>query len=278
MRYFSFAGGKLPLREKTYIMGILNVTPDSFSDGNKWFRPDDAIRHAIEMEENGASIIDIGAFSTRPNAEYISPAEEWKRLSEVLPNVIKQVDVPVSVDTFVPDVAEKCLDAGAAIINDVSGIFNPEIARLVKSFGAGWITMHGGVSISRAESEVEYKDGILSSVQAFFDDITARSAEFGIPTDKICLDPGFGFSKNAEQNTELLKKIGSLDTHSAALLCALSRKRFVGALADEPNAERRDEATLACDIYAAIHGADIVRVHNVELHTKALRALDGIIR
>lgn len=277
MRYFSFAGHRLPLGEKTYIMGILNYTPDSFSDGNLRFTHDAAVKYAIEAEENGADIIDIGAFSTRPGAEYISPEEEWKRLSSVLPDIIKRVKIPVSVDTFVPEVAEKCLDAGVGIINDVSGAFNENIASLIKKYGAGWIVMHGGVLTGRAESVVNYENGITTCVQSFFDEMLQRTSEYGIPAEKICLDPGFGFSKDSSQNTELLKNLGTLDTHGSALLSALSRKRFVGTLSGETDASKRDEATLALDIFSAEHGADMVRVHNVPLHAKALRTLDALL-
>ena len=278
MRYFSHAGGKFELGKKTYIMGILNVTPDSFSDGNLWFDAEKAVAHAIEMEKDGADIIDVGAFSTRPGAEDVTPTEEWRRLSSVLPAVLRQVKVPVSVDTFVPEVARKCLDAGAAIINDVSGVFNEDIACLIKSYGAGWIMMHGGVLTGRAESVVNYKNGITNSVQSFFDEMLRKAEKYGLTEEKICLDPGFGFSKDTEQNTELLKNISSLDTHGCALLSALSRKRFVGALCDEPDASKRDEATLACSIMSAVGGADIVRVHNVAIHAPALRAADKLIR
>lgn len=278
MRYFSYAGGTLELGKKTYIMGILNVTPDSFSDGSLWFDAERAVSHAVDMEKEGADIIDIGAFSTRPGAQDITPNEEWRRLSSVLPAVLRQVKVPVSVDTFVPEVARKCLDAGAAIINDVSGVFNEDIARLIKSYGAGWIMMHGGTATGKAESEVNYKGGIIANVQRFFDDMTELSDNFGIDADKICLDPGFGFSKDTEQNTQLLKNISSLNTHGRALLSALSRKRFVGALCDEPDASKRDEATLACSILSAVGGADIVRVHNVAVHAPALRAADKLLR
>lgn len=278
MRFFSFAGGQIPLGSKTYIMGILNVTPDSFSDGGMWFSPEKAAAHAAEMEENGADIIDIGAFSTRPGAEYITPEEEWERLSAVLPEIIKHTSLPVSVDTFVPEVAERCIDAGAAIINDVSGVFNEKTAELIKRSGAGWILMHGGVATGRAESVADYPGGAALSVQNFFDSATEYAAAHGIPVEKICLDPGFGFSKDEMQNIELLKNLGTLNTHGAALLSALSRKRFVGAVSDEPDAAKRDEATLICNTLSVIGGADIIRVHNVPLHAKAIRTADRLIR
>ncbi len=278
MRCFSYAGGKFELGKKTYIMGILNITPDSFSDGNLWIDPKKAVAHAVEMEENGADIIDVGAFSTRPGADNVPPSEEWRRLSSVLPAVLEEVKIPVSVDTFVTETAQRCLDAGAAIINDVSGVFNGDMARLIKKYGAGWIMMHGGVSTGRTESVVSYPNGVVGDVQLFFDRMTSFADNFGIDAEKICFDPGFGFSKNTVQNTQLLKNLSSLDTHGRALLSALSRKRFVGALCGEPNPEQRDEATLACDILSAIGGADIVRVHNVKIHAAALRAADGLIR
>ncbi len=264
------------LGNRTYIMGILNITPDSFSDGNMWTAPEKAVSHAVEMEKAGADIIDIGAFSTRPGCDEVSPEEEWRRLSAVLPDIIKSVNVPVSVDTFVPGIAEKCLSLGVSIINDVSGVFNEDMAGPIKKYNAGWVLMHGGVTTAKTESVIEYKDGVVNDVQHFFDNMYNKCVSFGINPSCICLDPGFGFSKTDEQNIVLLNNLDKLDTHGSALLCALSRKRFVGTLSNVPNAADRDPASLACNILGIQKGADIIRVHNVALHAQAVRAEDGM--
>ena len=278
MNYFSFKDKCLPLGNRTYIMGILNVTPDSFSDGNKWNEPEKALYHALEMERQGADIIDVGAFSTRPGCDTVSPEEELRRLSAVLPGILKNVTVPVSVDTFVPEIAEKCLSLGVSIINDVSGVFNEKMAEIIKKYRAGWVLMHGGVATAKTESVKVYENGIVNDVQHFFDDMYDKCVSFGINPSCICLDPGFGFSKTDDRNIELLKNLDKLDTHGAALLSALSRKRFVGTLSNEPKAENRDPASVVCDILSIFKGADIIRVHDVEGHVEAVRTADRVIR
>ncbi len=257
--------------KKTYIMGILNVTPDSFSDGGKFFKSADAINRTEQMISDGADIIDVGAVSTRPFSKPVSEDEEWSRLKDILPVIIKNFSVPVSVDTFSPEVAKKCLSLGADIINDVSGVFNPAMAKAVKEYNCAWITMHGGVAIRKAEEETEYKNGVVEDINLYFDDFIKKALEYGISKERIWLDAGFGFSKNIQQNIELLENFEKLKAHDLPLVCALSRKRFIGELSGIKNPEDRDAATLEANIRAIEKGADIIRVHNVSLHKDALR-------
>ncbi len=278
MKFFNTVHFSFELGKKTYIMGILNVTPDSFSDGGKYFSLEDALKQTEKMIEEGADIIDIGAVSTRPFSEYVSPEEEWNRLQNVLYEIKKNFNIPISIDTFNPFTAERCLDTGADIINDVSGVFSSEMAEIINKYNCGWIMMHGGVSLRKTETEIQFSEGILNDVNAFFCEMKNKADEFGISEDKICFDPGFGFSKNEEQNIELLKNFGELKTEGQALLCALSRKRFIGALTGEEDSEFRDNGTLAANIIAATNGADIVRVHNVALHKKSLQLTDKLFR
>ncbi|MBQ9945270.1 MAG: dihydropteroate synthase [Clostridia bacterium] len=271
-----FNAGRFSLAEdqKTYIMGILNVTPDSFSDGGKFFSVKNALMQTEKMINDGADIIDVGAVSTRPFSDAVSPQEEWGRLEKVLFEIRRNFSVPVSVDTFSPYTAIRCLDAGVDIINDVSGVFSSEMAEIIKKYDCGWIMMHGGVGLRRAEEETVYEKGIIKDVNDFFSDMKEKAVSFGISSERLCFDPGFGFSKNTAQNTELLKNFDKLQTDGCALLCGLSRKRFIGEITETADASDRDAGTLAADIIASIKGADIVRVHNVAIHKKAFSIFD----
>lgn len=278
MRYFSYAGGAFPLGQKTYIMGILNVTPDSFYEGSRFFTPAAAVKKAVQLSQEGADILDIGACSTRPGGEYVSEEEELNRLKSVLPAVRREVDAVISVDTFRPGIARFALENGANIINDVSGVFHSEMARVIRSFSAGYIAMHAGHAGAKTADVLAYPLGVINHVQLFFDEITEKLLQFGIEKEKICLDPGFGFAKTEAQNIELLRRFEMLDARGHALLCALSRKRFIGALSDAQTPEDRLPGTLAADLLAVQKGADIVRVHDVKEHVPLLRTADRLIR
>ena len=222
-----FFAGKYPLSIGTnkYIMGILNVTPDSFSDGGKYNDVLCAMKHTEKMITDGADIIDVGAVSTRPFSVAVSAQEEWLRLKDILPEIRKNFDVPISVDTYNPVVAEKCLDAGADIINDIN---------------------------------------------CFFENMLMKTDEAGIKRDRICLDAGFGFSKNNKQNIELLENYEKINKFGLPLLCALSRKRFIAELYCKNAEDDRDEGSVTANIIACKKGADIIRVHNVALHKKII--------
>lgn len=278
MKTFIYAGGSLVLGKKTYIMGILNVTPDSFYDGGRYFDPEKAVKKAVELENEGADILDIGAVSTRPGAERADEAEEKRRLEAVFKQIRKNVNIPISVDTYRPSVARYCLNNGANIINDVSGTFNLPLAKEVKAFGAGYVAMHAGNPQGNTEDVLEYPCGIVNHVQMFFDEISDEMQRLGIDKTHICLDPGFGFAKTNEQNTELLKNFELLKTDGSALLCALSRKRFIGELFGESLPEKRADGTLAANITAVLKGADIIRVHEVKEHKRIIDGIDMIAR
>ena len=256
-------------------MGILNITPDSFSDGGKYDSVNTALSHASELIAGGADIIDIGAVSTRPGSSPADEKEELARLEKILPAIRKSFDIPISVDTFRPAVAGLCLEAGADIINDVSGIYSPEMAETVKRYDAGWILMHGGVLISGAGEKREYPAGVINDVQYFFDEVTVSAARDGIDVSRICLDPGFGFGKDTLQNRELLSGLDLLDSNGAALIAALSRKRFIGELSDDKDADRLG-GTLAADVIAVMKGADIIRTHETALHSKAMKLTEAL--
>lgn len=272
-----FKAGKheFPLGKKTYVMGILNYTPDSFSDGGMYFTPEKAFEHAKKMQEQGADIIDIGANSTRPDAVILSAAEEKERIIPVLEAVCGNVTAAVSVDTFYPACAEAALKAGADIINDVSGVFNPETAKLAAKYGAGYVIMHnpcGSAAVS------EYPDGVVSALRKFFVDTLELAAKFGLPKEQLCFDPGFGFGKSYEDNLEILRNLQWLKFKGVALLAAGSRKRFIGTASGEDNPALRDPGTVAVNTAAIAGGADIIRVHDVFSGVQGAKVADELYR
>ncbi len=250
--------------DKIYIMGILNVTPDSFSDGGQFFAVEDAVRQALKMQEDGADFIDIGAVSTRPGASFVSELEEINRLLPVLQALKGKLKIPISVDTFRPAVAHLALENGADIINHV-GDFSEKMAKVVCQYRAGWIAVH---TVGEAASEVEYPNGVVAAVQSFIDDYYNKATAAGVLPQRLMFDPGFGFAKNTQQNKELLDNLEKLNTHGCFLLTALSRKRFVGELTNVKNPADRLAGTLLFDKIAAEKGSCILRVHDVKEHAQ----------
>lgn len=248
---FKARGYTLPLN-RPYIMGILNVTPDSFSDGGRYRSPAAALARAQEMEAQGADILDIGGQSTRPGYTRISPEEEWKRLSSVLPGILRGARVPVSIDTFYPQVAKKALEMGAHIINDVSG-FPDAMLEAVADSGCGCVMMcpTGGA------------EDIFAHVKGFFLDRLAAAQKYQIAKERLCFDPGIGFGKTYEENLALIARVDKTRIPGAAFLMAASRKRVTGAPCGNPPFEERLPATLAAHTAAILGGADLVRVHDV---------------
>ena len=276
MRVFRHKNGAFALGEKTLLMGILNLTPDSFFAASRAENTQNAAEAALRLQSEGADLIDVGACSTRPGGEVASEEEELRRIKTLLPAVLTAVNVPVSVDTFRPAVAREALSLGAAVVNDVSGAFNPETARLVKETGAGYIVMHAGPEGAATADRVDYPLGIVNEVQGFFDEMLEKLVGAGIDPSQLCFDPGFGFAKDVEQNAELLRGLKLLDASGCALLAGLSRKRFVGALSGAPAPEERLPGTVAADVAAVLAGADILRVHYVAAHVPAIRIADSI--
>ncbi len=251
-----------PLGRKTYIMGILNVTPDSFSDGGKWLGIDAAVGHAVQMQNDGADIIDIGAQSTRPGYTRISAEDEEKRLLPFLRAVRKAVSVPVSVDTFYPSVAEKALFYGADIINDVTGYADEDMYRVSSRSGCGCIITH------------DKADGI----REFFESAVEKCGRFGIERERVCLDPGIGFGKTYGTDLEILRECGKYRADECALLIGASRKRVVGAPCGNPPFEQRLAGTIAAHVLAVSSGADIIRVHDVAEAVQSARVADAVVR
>lgn len=265
----TFQAGKfiLPLNEKTYIMGILNVTPDSFSDGGQFFSVEKAVEHALTMREQGADIIDIGAQSTRPGYTRISPEQEIERLLPVLRALRGKLDIPVSVDTFFPQVAQAAVENGADIINDVSGFADEGMFELAAKSDCGCIIMH----------PCGAKGDILAAINEFFASIYRTAQANGIAQNRICFDPGVGFGKEQEQNLQILANVDQIKFDGCALLMAASRKRVIGAPCGNPPFEERLAGTIAAHTLAMAGGADILRVHDVAQAVQAARVADAIL-
>lgn len=275
--YFKGNGFSFEINKRTYIMGILNVTPDSFFDGGQWNSPEKAVEHALKMQEDGADIIDIGAQSTRPGSVLLSEEEELEIIKKYIPAVTSAVNVPVSVDTFYPRVAEYCLENGAKIINDVSSKMDREMALVVKKHNAGWIVMHTGNASASQEADYSKCGGVVNDVFAFFDQAEEIAAEYAISRENICFDMGFGFGKSHFDNLELLRNIDKLKFPERALLTALSCKRLVK---NETGADGYDRVfgTLAADTLAIAGGTDFIRVHHVKEACLAAKMTDAVVR
>ncbi len=265
---------ELQFGDRTLIMGIINVTPDSFSDGGKYMDPERAAERALELEAEGADIIDIGAESTRPGSERVSEAEELRRLIPVLKKLKGRLSVPVSVDTTKAAVAAKALENGAELINDASTLtFDAELGKVVAAANAGLILNH-----MRGTPETWAKLGTLAhpmkSVMEDLDAGISRARRAGIDRGRIIVDPGLGFGKRGEQNYELLARLGEMAGLDLPVLVGPSRKSFLG----QRETADADRATAAAVTVAVLHGAHIVRVHDVAGIRAVLQTADGILR
>lgn len=258
---------KTECAKRTLIMGIVNVTPDSFSDGGRWFEPEKAVEHALQLIADGADIIDLGAQSTRPGYTQISPQEELSRLEPVLTELRAKTDVPISVDTYFPVVASRVLELGADIINDVSGVVGAEMADVVKKYGAGWIIMHNG-------------DGGIKEVKAFFENSLSECKKLGIPKSRICLDMGIGFGKTRAQDRELIANVEKYRIKDVPLLLGTSRKRVIGEGSNQKEPLKRIYGNISADTAAILGGVNIIRLHDVKNEIQGIlmaQALKGAV-
>lgn len=276
MDTFCGEGFCFPLGKHTCTMGILNVTPDSFSDGGKWINPELAAARALEMQVQGAELLDIGAQSTRPGRVVISPEEELARLTPVLERLRGALHIPISVDTYVPQVARRALALGAQIINDVSGVFSEEMAQAIRESGAGWIVMHTGGGT--ADTQEAYPRGVTAHVRSFFEAMAQRASACGVSKQALCFDPGIGFGKTYEENLTLLREMSLLRVSGHALLVGASRKRVVGQATGVEQAQNRLIGTVAAHVAAIAGGCDILRVHDVIECVESAKMADAIYR
>lgn len=264
--------------EKTLVMAILNVTPDSFSDGGKFFSVDEALRQAEKLIEDGADILDIGGESTRPNSERVSEAEEIRRVVPVIEAIVKRFDIPVSIDTSKSETAEKAVESGAEIINDVSGLrFDERIGEVAAKHNSGLVLMHlrGTFETMHKQTPVE---NILREVASGFSWSIEKAKRFGVKSENIALDVGIGFSKTFEQNLELLARLKEIcaSFKDFPLLVGTSRKSFIGKILNEPETEKRLSGSLVSAAIAVWNGAKIIRVHDVEETVEAIKVAEAI--
>ncbi len=264
-------GRSLDVGEQSVIMAIVNVTPDSFSDGGHYEAVDAAVAHALACVEEGAAIIDIGGESTKPNAEAVSATEEQGRVLPVIEALRGRTDALISIDTYRADTARLAIGTGAHIVNDISGLQRePEIAALAAQTGAGLCIMHTGRERQKLTDVID--DQVLFLSRSL--DIAAAA---GVNRQNIVLDPGFGFAKDTEENLELMARFTALLHFELPLLAGTSRKRFVGAVTGR-DASERDVGTAATSAILRLQGAAIFRVHNVAINRDALAVADAILR
>ena len=262
--------GRITEKNEVLLMGILNVTPDSFSDGGKFLARDRAIGRALEMEENGADIIDIGGESTRPGAEKVELEEELERTIPVIEEIRKETDIPVSIDTYKSRVAEAALDAGADIVNDISALrFDPELGRLVGERDVPVVLMHMQGEPKTMQKDPSYRDPV-EDIKEFLRGRIAEAIELGVPRDKIIVDPGIGFGKKYDDNYEILQRLEEFKTLGRPLLLGTSRKSFIGDTLNLPS-DQRVEGTIATNVVGVMKGASILRVHDVKENYRALK-------
>jgi dihydropteroate synthase len=271
--------------KRTIIMGILNVTPDSFSDGGEFFSLEDAVKHAIQMEKEGADIIDVGGESTRPGSKAISLYEEINRVIPVLKELVKKIKIPISVDTYKSEIAKKTLDLGVNMINDISALRGDKnLASVVADFNVPICLMHMKGEPRNMQVKPVYND-VVKEIRDFLKERSEYAISNSIKKEKIIVDPGIGFGKRTgkgiEDNCEILRRLSELKDLGFPIMVGASRKTFIGNICggDKPlPVTDRLEGSLASACIAVVNGADIVRVHDVKKTRRCIDIVDCIIR
>jgi dihydropteroate synthase len=269
--------GSLEVGRRTLVMGVLNITPDSFSDGNRFYQVDQAVEHALQLEAEGADLLDMGAESTRPPHPEILPAEEeLRRLIPVVERLSGRIKIPLSIDTYKSAVAEAALQRGAALVNDISGLrFERSMVEVVRKYQAGLVLMHSRGSPAQLHGLAPLKD-IWRSVYRGLQSSLKKALRGGISRQQILLDPGLGFGKQPEDNLILLKKLGTMAKFHVPILMGASRKSFIGKVLNLP-VEDRLAGSLACVAAAIFQGVHVVRVHDVQSTVQVARICDAIL-
>jgi dihydropteroate synthase len=272
----SFKNFSFDLSRETCIMGILNTTPDSFTDGGVFFRKDSAVEHGLRMVEDGAHIIDIGGESTRPGSDPVEYEEEIRRTVPVIEELAKRVNVPLSIDTYKAGVAKRALDAGASMVNDISGLrFDPAMAGVVAEYEVPVVLMHIKGSPKDMQLNPEY-EALIPEIMDYLRGSIRLAVDAGVGEDMILVDPGIGFGKTFEHNLEILKHLREFTLLGKPLLVGPSRKAFLGKiLGDAPTSERL-EGTAAAVAISIMNGAHVVRVHDVKEMARVARVADAI--
>jgi dihydropteroate synthase len=273
-RAWRIRGGAIPL-DRARILGVVNVTPDSFSDGGRHATEDEAVAHGLKLLAEGADVLDVGGESTRPGAAPVPEAEEIRRVAPVVRR-LAEVGAVVSVDTVKARVAEAALDAGARIVNDVTAGRDPAMLPLVAREGAGVVLMHMQGEPRTMQQDPRYHD-VVKEVAQFLHERARAARDAGIPPDAVALDPGLGFGKTQAHNLELVRGLPEIRRLGHPVLVGASRKAFLGALTGGAAPADRVEASVAAHVLAVARGADLVRVHDVQAHKRALAVADSIL-
>jgi dihydropteroate synthase len=273
----SMAAGRhlLEFGGRTLVMGVINVTPDSFSDAGELFDREAARRRALEMERGGADVIDIGGESTRPKADPVALEEEIERTVPLIGSLAGELDIPISIDTYKSEVARRALDAGASIVNDVSALrFDPEMAPLAAERGVPVILMHMQGTPRNMQENPTYVD-VVADITRFLAERAALAMEAGVAPDRIIVDPGIGFGKNLDHNLEIMRRLDEFKSLGFPLLVGTSRKSFIGRVLDLP-VDRRLLGSAATVAFAVAGGVDMVRVHDVEEMREVVKMTDAM--
>ncbi|MBF90069.1 MAG: dihydropteroate synthase [Candidatus Marinimicrobia bacterium] len=256
-------------------MGVLNFTPDSFSDGGKFFSKESALDHVAQMIEEGADIVDVGGESSRPGAEPVSEIEELKRVVPIIEEIASRFSVPISIDTYKASVAKTCIEMGASIINDISAMrFDPKMIKVAKDSNAFLILMHMKGNPKNMQDLPDYND-VISDILSFFKERIHEIKNGKIDINKIIIDPGIGFGKSIMHNYTIIRDLKKLDVFDVPIIIGTSRKSFLGKTLNLPEMERL-EGTAASITAAVLNGARIVRVHDVKEMKRVVKVTDSI--
>jgi len=265
----------LDLASRTFIMGILNITHDSFFDGGRHFRENDAVEHGLRMVTEGADIIDVGGESTRPFSDPLPLSEELRRVIPVIAALSQETDIPISIDTYKSEVAGQALEAGAKMVNDISALrFDPKMGPLVAETGLPIVLMHMKGTPKNMQAKPTYKD-LLGEIIGFLNKAVEQAVKIGIKRDLIIIDPGIGFGKSFNDNLKIIKNLYKFSSLGQPLLVGTSNKSFIGHVLDL-TVESRETGTMATVAASVLNGANIVRVHNVKAAKETVTIIDAI--
>ena len=260
---------------RTHVMGVINVTPDSFSDGGKFFQAEQAIQRGLRLAQEGADILDIGGESTRPGSEPVTVEEGLKRINPLIENLAQKVSIPISIDTYKSYEDKRALKTGTEIINDISALrFEPEMVKVAREFGCPVILMHIQGTPRQMQENPVYQD-VVGEIKTYFQQQIAYAQQNGLDESRLIIDPGIGFGKTLEHNLEILRGLSQYQELGRPILLGVSRKSFIGKILDLP-VEERLEGSLAAMVYAILQGANIVRVHDVKESVRVAKMTDGL--
>ena len=273
-----WANHRFDFSQRTYIMGILNVTPDSFSDGGRYLDHSLAIKRALQMVEDGADIIDIGGESTRPGSDPVPAEEELRRTIPVIETLSKEIRIPISIDTYKAGIAKRALDSGASMVNDISGLrFDPEMAGTVAAHRVPVVLMHIKGTPKNMQQSPTY-DALIPDILQYLKESMTIAGKAGILEDVIIIDPGIGFAKTFEHNLEIINNLDKFRSLGKPVLIGPSRKAFIGRILGNVPTEERIEGTAAAVAISIMNGANIIRVHDVKEMARVAKVADAVKR